>query len=256
MYAVITGASSGFGIEFARQFAKRKYDLCIAARRESKLLELKAELEKAYGVTVDVCAVDLSEESGLKKLHDFTRGKAVDVLINNSGIATAGMPDAANLDEEMKMLNVNVRAMHYLMRLYLKDMLARNSGHILNVSSLSAWLPVPSLAAYSAGKSYILNLSEAVNYELSTMNTKVRVAVVTPGFLNTGIAGTTTTMTDQGRSVPGFVEKVTDEFLRGKTVIVVGQDKTVSVVRRLFSRHFCEGLLMQSVGKTLVPKNS
>jgi len=254
MYAVITGASSGFGTEFARQFAKRGYDLCVVARRENKLIELKNELEKAHGIKVDVCPLDLSDPSGPKKLHDFTAGKEVDVLVNNSGVATAGMPGHTDLDAEMKMLDVNVRAMHALMRLYLDDMLKRNSGRILNVSSLSAWLPVPALAAYSAGKAYILNLSEAVNYELSTMDTKVRVSVVTPGFLNTGIAGDSMTMRDTGRSVPSFVAKVTEKFLAGKSVIVLGEDKKVSVVRRLLSRKAGEGLLMKAVSQVLHPK--
>jgi uncharacterized protein len=254
MYAVITGASSGFGTEFARQFAKRGYDLCIAARRENKLIELKTELVKAYGITVDVFAVDLSDSSGPKKLHDFTAAKKPDVLINNSGIATNGMPGHTDLEEEMRMLDVNVRAMHILMRLFLDDMLKRDSGRILNVSSLSGWLPVPGLAAYSAGKSYILNLSEAVNYELTTMDTKVRVSVVTPGFLNTGIAGDSMTMKDTGRSVPSFVARVTEKFLAGKSVIVLGEDKKVSVVRRLFSRKVAEGLLMKSVSQVLQAK--
>lgn len=254
MYAVVTGASSGFGIEFARQLAARKYDLCIAARRESNLLALKKELEKKYKVKVDVLPVDLSTDSGLKKLYKFTQKKNVDILINNSGIATAGMPNLADLDKEMEMLNINVKAMHYLMRVYLKDMLAKNSGSILNVASLSAWGPIPGLSAYAAGKAYILHLSEGVGYELKAMKSDVSVSVVTPGFFNTGIAGKEANMTEQGRSVPDFIAEVVEQFLNGKDIIVIGQDKKIPFLTKVLTRKGMKKLLFKSVEKALVKK--
>lgn len=103
MYAVITGASSGFGIEFARQFAKRKYNLCIVARREKNLLDLKTELENTYGVSVDTLTADLSIESEMNKVYNFTKEKDVDILVNNSGILTVGMSNVADLNKEMQL---------------------------------------------------------------------------------------------------------------------------------------------------------
>lgn len=141
MYAVITGASSGFGIEFARQFAKRGCDLCIVARRETNLESLKKELTDDFKIHVDVFNADLSLEPECQRLHEFTKGKQVNVLVNNAGIAIGGMPDDIYLGKEIEMLNVNVRAVHLLTRHFLTDMIARNNGRILNISSLSGWLP-------------------------------------------------------------------------------------------------------------------
>jgi hypothetical protein len=254
MYAVITGASSGFGVEFARQFAKRKYDLCIAARRKDRLAALKKELESRYGIKVDIVQADLSTEKGLNKLYTFTKKKKVDILINNSGIATNGMPDKVDFEREIQMLNINVKAMHYLMRVYLKDMLAQNSGRILNVSSLSAWRPIPGLAAYAAGKAYILHLSEGVSAELRYMKTNVTLSVVTPGFFNTEIAGKDAQMTEQGRSIPDFIEKVVEQFLQGKEIILLGQDRKIMFMDRLLPRTVVKQLLFKAVRKSIVKK--
>lgn len=167
MYVVITGANGGFGKEFSEQFALRGYDLCIAGIEEESLNHIKRDIEKRYKNTVDVLRVDLTQNEEMDKLYNFTKSKGVDVLINNAGIATGGKPEDIDVDKEMNMLAINVRAVHYLTRRYLADMVRENKGKILNVSSLSAWLPTPFLSAYAAGKTYVLHLSEGINFVTS-----------------------------------------------------------------------------------------
>jgi len=254
MYAVITGASSGFGVQFAIEFAKKGYNICIAARRIENLNALKNKIENEFGVLVDILAVDLAQDKGIIQLYDFTKNKNVDVLINNAGIAYGGMPDQIHIDKELEMLDINVKTMHYLTRLYLKDMLLKNSGCILNVSSLSAWLPVPLLSAYAAGKAYILHLSEGINFELKRIKSNVYVSVVTPGFFNTGIADEYGKISEQNRSVPEFIKKVVQQFLNGKETIVVGKDKQIMILTRLTFRFIAKSVLFKNVSKIISEK--
>lgn len=244
MYAVITGASSGFGKEFARQFAKLNFDLCIIARRFQKLLDLKLELEKEYNVSIDVLSADLSLEEDMIKAYNFTKNKDVDILINNAGILAIGMPLEISLRKEMKMLDIDVKTVHYMTRLFLPDMIKKNSGKILNVSSLSGWLPVPSMSAYAAGKAYVLHFSEGINFELKRMRSNVRVVAVTPDYFNTSIASSNgIRMKSQGRSVSEFIEKVVGKFLNGKEVILIGQDYKIIFLIRLFPRNLARFIL-------------
>lgn len=247
MYAVITGASSGFGVEFARQFAKHGYHMCIAARRKDNLIKLKKEIENDFKVTVDILCIDLSEDKGVLQLYEFTKNKNVDILINNAGIAFSGMPDQISIDDELHMLEINVRAVHYLTRLYLGDMLLKNSGRILNVSSLSGWLPIPLLSSYAAGKAYVLHLSEGISFELKKMKSNVRISVVTPGFFNTEIAGGN--ISEQGRSVPKFIERVVAQFLKGKEIIVIGKDNQIFILTRFALRSIAKIILYLNVLK-------
>lgn len=244
MYAVITGASSGFGMEFTRQFAKLGFDLCLIARRSQILLDLKIELENRYKISVDVLAADLSLEEDMIKAYTFTINKNVDVLINNAGILSIGMPLEVILSKEMKMLDIDVKTVHYMTRLFLPDMIKKKSGKILNVSSLSGWLPIPSMSAYAAGKAYVLHFSEGINFELKRIKSNVRVAVVTPGYFNTALASSNgLKMKNQNRSVPEFIEKVVRKFLDGKDVIVIGRDYKIIFLNRLFPRNIAKFVL-------------
>jgi hypothetical protein len=254
MYAVVTGASGGFGEEFARALASRGWDLCLASRRESRLLELKAELEKRHGVHVDVLPVDLADPDGPRRLHAFTSARGVGVLVNNAGTCHLGLPGGIGGAEEIAMLDLNVRALHLLTRLYLDDMVSAGSGRILTVSSLSAWMPVPMMSAYAAGKAYALRLSLGLDRELRLLGSPVRVSVVTPGYFNTGIAGTDYEMAEQGRPVPAFVDTVVRRFLSGKTVIIVGRDRVLAFLLRIVPRPVADRLVYASVRKTFSPR--
>lgn len=251
MYCVITGASSGFGREYAYCFAALKYNLCIAARNISKLNELKNDLQSKYAVAVDVFPVDLSKIEDAKRLYDFTKDKKVDVLINNAGMSTGGFPSEVHVDTELQMLDLNVRAVQYLTRSFLSDMIKRDSGKILNMSSLSGWMPTPLISAYSAGKAYVLAFSEGISYELKEMKSNVSISVATPGFFNTAIAGSEYRMVEQHRSTEKYIRKVVELFLKRKRVIVLGRDKLVPLLCRILPRMVLRKSVFKTVSRTL-----
>lgn len=236
MYCVITGASSGFGAEFAFKFAKRNYNLCLAARSIDKLQDLKQKLEEQFSVSVDIIQTDLSRMEEVQKLHDFTKDKDVDVLVNNAGVLYGGLPHEADIQAEMQMIDTNVKAVHYLTRLFLVDMIKKDRGRILNMSSVSGWTPTPMLGTYGACKSFILSFSESLIYELRKMKSKVQVSVVTPGFFNTNIAGKKYRLADQKRSVSSYIEKTVQKFLKGHRIIIMGQDVFIPILARAWPR--------------------
>ncbi len=243
---MITGASSGFGSEFARCLAARGYDLCLAARREERLKALKAELEAGFGVRVDILAVDLAADSRPEVLHAFTSKESVDVLVNNAGIFTMGLPGEAGLAEELRAIDLNVRALHALTRLYLEDMRARDSGRILNVASMAAWVPVPTMSAYAAGKAYVRNLSEGLDFELRRTGSRVRISVLTPGYFNTEISGQRYRLRAQGRTAAPFADRAIRRLLAGARVISIGRDWWIARILSCLPRSLAVRLVYAS----------
>ena len=183
--ALVTGASSGLGAEFARQLAGMGCHLILVARREDRLQALKAELEAAAKVRVHVMAADLGVAEAAAALHDRVRtaGLAVDVLVNNAGFGLYGEHMQIPWEREREMLMLDVVALMQLTKLFAADMLARGSGWILQVSSIGAYQPSPTYAAYSAAKSFVLFFGEALNYELRRSG--VGVTVLSPGVTAT-----------------------------------------------------------------------
>lgn len=184
--ALITGASSGIGAEFARYHAARGGDLVIVARSEDKLNALKAELEKACDVKVMVVVADLAEPDSANKIFAATEsaGVQVNILINNAGYGGYGKFHERELAQEQAMIQVNVVSLVNLTHLYLQGMVKRNAGKVLNVASSAAFLPGPLLAVYYAAKSFVASFSQAIAQELS--DTKVTSTVLCPGPVATG----------------------------------------------------------------------
>lgn len=178
---LITGASSGIGLEFATLFAKDGCHLVLNARNESRLQEIANELTTKYGVKVTVAVKDLSiPESADELISELaSAGIEVDVLINNAGFAAYGPFNETSWKEEKDMIQVNIMALTALTKQLLPGMIKRNSGKILNVASTAAFQPGPLMAVYYATKAYVLSFSEAVNYELR--NTNVSVTALCPG---------------------------------------------------------------------------
>jgi uncharacterized protein len=178
---LITGASSGIGLEFARLFAKDGYHLVLNARNQSRLQEIANELTTKYGVKVTVAAKDLSNPESTDELTSelASAGIQVDVLINNAGFAAYGPFNETSWKEEHDMIQVNIMALTALTKQLLPGMIKRNYGKILNVASTAAFQPGPLMAVYYATKAYVLSFSEAVNYELR--NTNVSVTALCPG---------------------------------------------------------------------------
>jgi hypothetical protein len=185
---LITGASSGIGCELAKLFAADKSNLILVARRHDKLDELAAELRRQHGVEVRVLAKDLADPNSPQSIFDTLTGEGatVDVLVNNAGFGAAGPVAALPLEKQLEMIQVNVTALTHLARLFLRAMIKRRSGGILNVASTAAFQPGPYMAVYYATKAYVLSFSEALAEELA--GTGVVVTCLAPGPTATGFA--------------------------------------------------------------------
>lgn len=183
--ALITGASSGMGADFARQLAALGCNLILTARRAERLEALKAEIVAAQGVSVDCVALDLAEPDAPRRLYEQLRnsGQQVDVLVNNAGHGLYGQVWNQPWEQLHSMLEVDVIALTHLTRLFVADMVARRFGYILQVASIGAFQPTPIYAAYAAAKSYVLNFSEALHYELR--RTGVSCTALCPGTTRT-----------------------------------------------------------------------
>ena len=177
MKALITGASSGIGRDIAFVLADRGYDLILAARRADLLNRLADELP----VQATVIACDLSTESDCRALYEQTKDEKIDILVNNAGFGLIGAFDKTDLEVELNMVDLNIKAVHILTKLFLKDFIERDAGYILNVSSSAGFLPGPLMATYYASKAYVLWLSEAIWKELRMAKSNVHISALCPG---------------------------------------------------------------------------
>jgi len=183
--AVVTGASSGLGADIATVLAERGCNLVLVARSQDKLQSLRARLHRDCGVTVEIVPLDLSQADAPARLHGMVtaRGFNVDFLVNNAGLGAVGPFSAMNWERDEQMMNVNIRALHQLTRLFLADMLASGQGRILNVASVAGFQAIPYFSTYAATKAYVLSLSEALHAELA--GTDVKVSALCPGATRT-----------------------------------------------------------------------
>jgi uncharacterized protein len=225
--ALVTGASSGLGADFARELASRGTNLIIVARRTEQLESLAAEIREAHKVEVETISSDLSLASAAQDLHDriATAGKPVDILINNAGLGLYGESALIPWPKEQAMLQIDVVTLAGLTKLFLPHMLDRHFGYILNVSSVGAYQPTPLYASYSAAKTFVLFYSEALEHELR--DSGVWVTVVSPGVTATeflkvsGQHATGYQRLFMMRS-PDVVRIAVDAMLAGKRTVVPG----------------------------------
>ena len=184
--ALITGASSGLGKEFARIHASKGDNLILIARSKDKLESLKLEFEKLYKVSVYVIVMDLSVQNAPKSVFDELKAKQiqVDYLVNNAGFGDFGLFAESNWEKQLEMINLNVTCLTYLTRLFLPAMIERKFGKILNIASTAAFQPGPTMSVYFATKAFVLSFSEAIANELQ--GTGVTVTALCPGATETG----------------------------------------------------------------------
>jgi short-subunit dehydrogenase len=183
--ALVTGASSGLGVDFAHDLARRGANLILVARREERLREVAGELKQRHGADATVISMDLGVEDAGQALYDAVqdRGLAVDVLVNNAGFGAHGSFLDIEWEREKAMLTLDILTPVHLCKLFAPDMRARGRGWILNVASIGAYQPSPTYASYSAAKSYVLYFTEALNYELK--DTGVSATALSPGITRT-----------------------------------------------------------------------
>lgn len=239
--ALITGASSGLGYDFAKLMAKDNIDLILVARNKQKLEEDAIELKK-HGVEVDVIVSDLSKPGAPDTVyaHVQTLGKKVDILVNNAGVGMFGKFVENDLEQEMDMLYLNINSLTHLTKLFLKGMSERGHGKILNVASTAAFQPGPLMAVYYASKAYVLSFSEAIENELK--GSGVTVSALCPGPTKTNFADRAdlgkSKLFDKGAMDSQAVAKIGYEgFMKGKSVIIPGgQNRLMANSVRLIPR--------------------
>ena len=179
--ALITGASSGIGLDMAKYLATMKIELILVARSKDKL----EEIQKTLPTKVTIIVADLSNEQKVKELYTFIKKEKIDILINNAGFGKHGYFTETSLLDEIDMINTNIKAVHILTKQLLKEMEERNFGYILNVASSAAFQPGPLMATYYATKSYVYRLSEALYYEEKKKKKNVHISVLCPGPVDT-----------------------------------------------------------------------
>jgi short-subunit dehydrogenase len=179
--ALVTGPSSGIGLELATLLARDRHDLVLVARSREKLEDIGRVLQAEYGITATVVARDLADPASPRAIADeiTARGITVDILVNNAGFGVYGFFAETPLTRELEMIQVNAAALTYLTKLFLPGMIARRRGRILNVASTAAFQPGPLMAVYYATKAYVLSFSEALANE--THGTGVTVTALCPG---------------------------------------------------------------------------
>lgn len=181
MKALITGASSGIGYNMAKYLNSMGYSLVLVARDKEKLQKIQKELSGEVKIVV----ADLSNESKLKELYVLCKNDNIDILINNAGFGLFGEFTETDLNKELEMIDVNIKAVHILTKLFLKDMKKRNKGYILNVSSAASFQAGPLMATYYATKSYVTKLTLAIYEELRRDKSNVHISCLCPGPVNT-----------------------------------------------------------------------
>jgi short-subunit dehydrogenase len=180
-YALITGASSGIGLEFAKLFAKDHVNLILVARNENALQALKTELQEAHAIQVVVIAKDLSESDAAPSIYSMCEKEQlqVDYLINNAGFGYAGSFATQPYTNSAQMIRLNIEALTSLTQLFGSQMVSRKNGYVLNVASIAGFLSGPGMAVYFATKNYVVAFSEALQSEWKTQG--VSVTTLCPG---------------------------------------------------------------------------
>lgn len=221
MIAMITGASSGIGEELAKNLASRGFNLILVARRAERLKEIKENLTSLFDVKIKIICADLSVTSRCKHLYEKVKDMRIDLLINNAGFGLFGRFEETDLDRELEMINVNIKAVHILTKLFLRDFSKRNYGYILNVASIAGFMAGPLMAAYYASKNYVLQLTRAVSQELKENKINVYIGALCPGPVDTEfnrVAGSEFAI--GGVSASEVADYALNEMFRGKNVII------------------------------------
>jgi uncharacterized protein len=238
---LITGASAGIGVALARVFARNGHDLALVARREERLQKLADEIAATGARRPLVIVADLAKSDAGRTLGEALKAQGTEpqYVVNNAGFGLVGLAALRERDEELQMIDVNMRALTDLSLAFV-DSLARHNGGVLNVGSMAGFLPGPGMAVYYATKAYVLSFSEALHSELKTRG--VRVTVVCPGPVPTEFAERAGL---KESLAPGFLtqsaERVAEDgyrgLMRGQRVVIPGfANKLVSLLIRVVPR--------------------
>ena len=242
-YTLITGASSGLGLELAKLFAKDGNNLLLISSNLEKLNHAKEELLKDYKVDIKLLAVDLSNQNNFKLVKEYTDSDKIFIsnLVNCAGFGDRTDFIEMDIDKQIKMVELNCNAPMYLMHAYLKDMIEANEGHILNISSIAAFVPGPYMSTYHASKAFLTNLSEGIERELK--GTCVRLTTVCPGPFESGFVAKAGNEYTFSKIKPVSAEKVAEisykTLKKNKSFKVIGfKNKVMMFLTRFAPRKF------------------
>ncbi len=242
MKALITGASSGIGLDIARYLASQKCELILVARNKEKLEEIQEKLP----TKVTIIVADLSNEQRVKELYVLAKKENIDILINNAGLGDFGYLTETDINKDLELINTNIKAVHILTKYLARDMETRDTDtYILNVASSAAFQPGPLMSTYYATKSYVYQLTEALYYEEKKKNTKVHVSVLCPGPVDTNfnnVAGVTFSVKPLTSS---YVAKYAiDNMFKEKMLIIPG---TKMKLAKFFSRFVSDKFMLRII---------
>ena len=247
MKVLITGASSGIGRDIAKYLKSLNYELYLVAKNEEKLKELAKELNAKYYI------YDLGKEENVYSLYNELKDENIDFLINNAGFGLFGFFNETNLDKELEMIDVNIKCVHILTKLFLKDMIKKDKGRILNVASSAGFYAGPYLNTYYATKNYVLKLTMGIYEELKQMKSNVKISALCPGPVNTNfnnVAGGY--FNTKGLSSEYVAKYAVDKSLKNKLIIIPGFTMKLAI---LFSRFIPYKLQLKMIYKIQQNKN-
>ena len=217
MKCLITGASSGIGKHMAYYLASKNIDLILVARNTKEMEKIKENVQ----VDVKIISLDLTNTKNVFKLYEQTKDDNIDILINNAGFGLFGEFVDTDLDRELEMIDLNIKAYHILTKLFLQDFVKKDSGYILNVCSSAGFMAGPRLSTYYATKNYITKLTMAINEELRQKGSKVSISALCPGPVNTNFNKVAHGEFSIKEADPAFIAKYgIDKMLAHKMLIV------------------------------------
>lgn len=226
MKALITGASSGIGRDMARYLSALGWELILTARNEESLKKLASELK----TNAQIITLDLANEKNVFELYKKCKGQSIDLLVNNAGYGIFGEFDKTDLKDELNLINVNIKAVHILTKLFLRDFKKKNNGRILNVASSAGFMTGPLLSSYYASKNYVVRLSLAIHEELRRSKSNVKISIFCPGPVETNFndrAGVT--FSAKPISSEFAARYAIDKCLSGKTIIIPTPDMWLGI---------------------------
>lgn len=219
MKALVTGASSGIGLEMAKYLDTLGYEVVLVARNKEKLEAVAKTLKHKPKIIV----MDLSQVEDIKSLYVLVKNDDIDILVNNAGFGLCGNFTETDLSKELNMIDINIKAVHILTKLFLKDMKRKNKGYILNIASSAAFQSGPLMATYYSTKSYVYRLTEAINYELKKEKVNVQVSCLCPGPVDTNFNNVAEVkFSVKPLKADDVAKYAIDKMLEGKLLIIPG----------------------------------
>ncbi len=231
MKALITGASSGIGRDMALLLSKKGYDLIIASRNTKKM----EQVQKKLCTHVEIITVDLSNTEDCYKLYNIVKQQDIDVVINNAGFGAFGNFWDIPLQKELNMIDLNVKAVHILTKLFVDYFRQKNKGYIMNVASSAAFLPGPLMSTYYATKAYVLRMTEAVCKELQKENSNVKISVLCPGPVDTEFnKRANVSFSLKGMKSKDVSKYALKKMFEGKMIIIPGLTMKIAYIGERF----------------------